>query len=733
MKPIAWMKAPFILYLLMVFALFAGGLLVQGSSTTAAADELHWVLRETRINPDQAPTEFYGGGITPNYFTETRFKGKSDVYSVSETTITHASRDVDGGREFHNVTFTADFDKPESVIEPGETVTLKAKASGSGSVQQGAGGVGIIFEYFGEGVNLKGDTQAATSIQKDFATDSSEASFTVPNATKEGQQFTVQAVLWNCAACKVEWVYRVEPGAGSSSQKTASGTSTADRKNDRWVLKEIQINPGKSPKNYETWERSEPSGFPSIKSEHSLAVTEKDMLIDTMETVTWAEGDYRFFSSLYAGFDQPPPIMKPGDLVDLFVEVQASASSAENSALRPGGSQAINFRYTVEGVTLKGDAEARASLVYTPEVNKGLFDGWLVSLRDRYGFRFRRPAIGDHKVDSAESSFRVPEVEEGGTISITASVDDCPACYVSWKYVPGPDAPIELGTGGPEKLEDRELAPESCDELSRGLLPQVPYSPLPELLRQGYIGEIRATYGNVAHDYCSGGINRSASAGNLIRIGDCVRTGGKGLASITLYDRDEERGAGPSVINIASNTETCIEYFSVNYKQQWRKTTWELIKGKIREFSTGWGTNSSFSVKAGVSICGIRGSDVVVSYDPVMGKVDAYVGEGAMEVRKTAEDRLVLLNDGMMLSVEDGHIKAGRNLQSGEWDRLLTDNRLVDTAIEDASASEGMEDSGLESGERGKWPYIIATIVATTLILAGSLFVLRRKKKFVKE
>jgi hypothetical protein len=61
-----------------------------------------------------------------------------------------------------------------------------------------------------------------------------------------------------------------------------------------------------------------------------------------------------------------------------------------------------------------------------------------------------------------------------------------------------------------------------------------------------------------------------------------------------------------------------------------------VAKGYLRTFTKGWASGSIFSVKAGTTVCGIRGSTVDVSYDPKTGLATFTSLDGKMFTFKAA-------------------------------------------------------------------------------------------------
>jgi len=233
---------------------------------------------------------------------------------------------------------------------------------------------------------------------------------------------------------------------------------------------------------------------------------------------------------------------------------------------------------------------------------------------------------------------------------------------VEWRYRRGEPAPVETAECAKKR---QEVADKSA---GRG----------DEALSKGIIGNVLAQTGDVLVNYCSGG-HGTLKKGDEITIGDCIRTGPKGRARIMMNDRDEKRNAGPSVINIAANSEMCFKTFLINFDDPPENNTIiGMIKGTIRTFFRGWGRNSSVSIRTGVTVCGIRGSDVIVSYDPTEEIVEAYVIDGHMDITNTETGETKSLTNNQKLVVENSNIGDIQPLSQEEWDSLVKENGLED-------------------------------------------------------
>jgi len=200
-------------------------LALQPSAARAAqsSDEV-WVLTETLVNPLNAQTEYYGGGVTPGWFTEPRFEGKFTKYSVSDSSLGIEDRQVDHGYEYHLVSIQASLQKPPAELVPGQTVELTATFSHSGSAEDA--GIGVLFWYSGKGVRMQpADAFGYAPWSPAFdGTASATYTFVVP-AALSGGELEIYASLWNAEPSLVVWKYQAKQsgGEGPSPEPEAEG------------------------------------------------------------------------------------------------------------------------------------------------------------------------------------------------------------------------------------------------------------------------------------------------------------------------------------------------------------------------------------------------------------------------------------------------------------------------------------------------------------------------------
>lgn len=162
--------------------------------------------------------------------------------------------------------------------------------------------------------------------------------------------------------------------------------------------------------------------------------------------------------------------------------------------------------------------------------------------------------------------------------------------------------------------------------------------------------------------------------GQPVEVGDTVRTGRTGRARLEFTDRDEAANAGPSVMNLAPDSEMVIESFAITLEEgererRRREGLISLIRGEIRAFMKGWGSSSSVNVRAGVAICGSRGTDFAVSHDPAQGRVTLRVAEGKVEF-STPRGR-ALVAAGQTASATGTALGPVSAMPAGLWERTL--------------------------------------------------------------
>jgi TPR repeat protein len=206
---------------------------------------------------------------------------------------------------------------------------------------------------------------------------------------------------------------------------------------------------------------------------------------------------------------------------------------------------------------------------------------------------------------------------------------------------------------------------------------------------RGSIGVVIAAMGDTKVEACEGGVF-PMERGYQVMLGDSIITGSDGRARVQMRDRDEEHNAGPSVINVATNSAMQFTQFSTNFSLDRERGLIDLFRGTLRTFFKGWGGDSTVSIRTGVTVCGIRGSDVVVSYEPGAERVFTYVIDGHAELVNTSTGERRDLAAGQQVAVERGAIGQVRALTGSKSASLVSSHGL------DLGEGEG-EGSDLES------------------------------------
>jgi len=208
----------------LVIVLFLAFALVTADA--APAQEV-WSLVETQVNPNNELVEYYGGGTTPYWYTEPRYEGKLQVYTLTSTSFSVHDVEVDHGYTYYDVTLTTNFASPPSQLTPGQTVNLTANFSHSGVVDSYP--PGVQFWYSGDGVSMTPATAFGYyPWHENFSGVSSTTySFVVPN-THSGE-IKIYASWWNAPGVVAVWRYQASgtaPGNNDPQLSMASLTPT---------------------------------------------------------------------------------------------------------------------------------------------------------------------------------------------------------------------------------------------------------------------------------------------------------------------------------------------------------------------------------------------------------------------------------------------------------------------------------------------------------------------------
>ena len=142
----------------------------------------------------------------------------------------------------------------------------------------------------------------------------------------------------------------------------------------------------------------------------------------------------------------------------------------------------------------------------------------------------------------------------------------------------------------------------------------------PTRARAQAVAQLKASEGVV--EILRAGRWRRARPGSEITLLDRVRTGPGALAKIEFFDGDLDRGTQPTTIDLVPQSEISIAHFDMRRTSTGERQGFiELLGGYLRALTKGWALGSIFAVKAGRTVCGIRGSIAEIGFDPLTGKV----------------------------------------------------------------------------------------------------------------
>lgn len=121
-----------------------------------------------------------------------------------------------------------------------------------------------------------------------------------------------------------------------------------------------------------------------------------------------------------------------------------------------------------------------------------------------------------------------------------------------------------------------------------------------------------------------------AFSGMQLNVTDKIRTGNRERLRIRIRDRTDKSGTKGTIIHFGSDSEMMIDSFRIVQQPQQpeRHLAVRIIRGLFRAISKGWGEKSTTQFGTGLSILGIRGTEVVVSYDPGLNKAEYHLVEG---------------------------------------------------------------------------------------------------------
>jgi hypothetical protein len=402
--------------------------------------------------------------------------------------------------------------------------------------------------------------------------------------------------------------------------------------------------------------------------------------------------------SYTVNFERPFQILHPGETIKL--KGTFSGGGEVNGIVGP----TARFWYTIN----KGDASPGHPVTFAPWK-----DG------------------GDSSDQEKSFSYRltIPKSSYVEEFTITAQVWNASPCRVEWTY-----QRQESWTWSKQRYTT-----EKCHEYQQKTEQQFN-------MKAPYVGIAIAAMGDVRVRSCEGDVSE-VTKGRLIAFGDCVQTGPDGRARIQMGDRDEERNAGPSVINIAKNSEMCFSEFL--FMRDKDETVYDLFKGTIRKFFRGWRGDSQVSVRTGVTVCGMRGTDFAVTYDPESQISETFVQEGIVDVTNLETGEMKTVNASQMLITAGNTTSAVEPFGPDQWDQFVESYGIAESSTdpeyyvekieEDDLPAEGVNESdqtiseGKEIFNQG-WPFVAIGCLScggllVAVVVVGVILYSQKKRK----
>lgn len=164
--------------------------------------------------------------------------------------------------------------------------------------------------------------------------------------------------------------------------------------------------------------------------------------------------------------------------------------------------------------------------------------------------------------------------------------------------------------------------------------------------------------------------------GDELELGDRVRTDLDALVRLEFLDRDPASGAEATLVDLGGDSELDLSEFLVERGESPRRSGFlDVLRGTLHALTQGWRNGSVFSVRAGTSVCGIRGSVASIAFDPadqtatvtsLEGEVFTFEAADRAEARRRHRENMLALRErrplafGKRLGVGIRAIRAGR-------------------------------------------------------------------------
>ena len=373
-------------------------------------------------------------------------------------------------------------------------------------------------------------------------------------------------------------------------------------------------------------------------------VTRPDQSIDPCDLMP-PEGDISSQSEItcVAQFSSTP--------AEKVVQIQSNLVGVDNDQLCSGLLEPSDFHIMMKEAKF-GDCGIQSEVSYQGTPMPG-YTGWNV----RYYYRGISVRVATSQAYPANQSWVYETAEEiegiiDQTLGGTTSSD------------PSEDLPSDNRAG--ERKSEEECA--QMHQEVADMAERAPDSTVADI-KLGIIAEVLSAPGSgpAIHDYCGGG-EGTLSDGSLIKIGDCIKNGKEVMIEIKDQETDD---SGGTYIILSEDSEVCFDEFFITVNPVRYDTVAKLVSGALHVITSGWKNGSIFTVKAGTTISGIRGSDVFIQYDPDFDFVQTLVIEGHVDVTSEATGETVSLSDNQGVVIVEGDIMDIAHISQDLWDSYL--------------------------------------------------------------
>jgi hypothetical protein len=203
------------------------------------------------------------------------------------------------------------------------------------------------------------------------------------------------------------------------------------------------------------------------------------------------------------------------------------------------------------------------------------------------------------------------------------------------------------------------------------------------VMHGGPVATVTSTFRNVWVRRGGGKNMVRLAKGAPLYASDVVVTGPQSRARVEIADRVDRLDVGPTIINIGPSSEVEMSHYEA--RREVPATMVSLLRGAIRAFTRNWGSGSAFSVRVGTSLCGIRGTDLSVSYNPELRQATYMLQHGTADLYDRHGTRR-RMTPGTQVNADKGELSGDRSLEPEDYAQAI----LMTHPEPDLSESEAL-------------------------------------------